>query len=519
MSIIVENIDNATIEKCRILRAACLENAEVLINSAKTFKGESTAHIRYNLAALALEEVGKAVIFQMNAFGETSDRNDDQQNISTDDHVKKLFWVFFSPLIEQGRIAPEYYRSDRELARRMHERRLETLYTDTQNPLLPQDRMVKEEADSLVRLCETRITMEKGVELSDVPDASKLEVLEWFRTASDDPEKRQYFFSSGSYDKLAELGDLFEWMDWLHEEFTVAEEESKELLSKELEKPPVEDDEGNEPKWKVKFRIYSDSHSIRQRALNTWNHNSDFIMKLHSSNNSNELICEFILPKSVHIRALWNVARGRSRDFVAALNIATSGLFWWHVDKDITRFYEKIWDLELEDDTEVKINISPELRIDWGHQSLTDENLADTRFVLVYLLKDIRSTPQKRDAIENYLTGLALLSKNDVHLRLEPNAFAYFFTAMKTFLLVSTDWDGVEDIKTSVLEQLGELFPPQDLSNYIECGMQLENRENPSMRITISEVIQMKNYCDIYINLLAIREFERHRNLEDSNEE
>ena len=495
-----------------------MANAEALVNSAKTLEGESTSHIRYNLAVLALEEVGKAVISQMNAFGTTSDSDDNQGSISTDDHVKKLFWVFFSPLVEQGKFTREYIESNRGMARRIHERRLESLYTNPQNPLLPHDRMVQEEADSLVSLCETRIKIEKGVELSDVPDESKLEVLQWFRTASDDPEKRRYFFSKASLDRLTALGDLFEWMNWHRQEFTIAEEESRELLRQELQKRPIDENEGDEPKWKVKFRVYSESHSIRQRALNAWNCDSHFIMKLHSSNNSNELICEFFLPKTVHIRVLWDVARGRSRDFIAALNIATTGLFWWHVDKDIARFYEKIWDLE-NDNTEVRLSVSPQLSIDWGHRSLTEENLKDTRFVLGYLLKDIHSNPQKREAVENYLTGLALLSKNDIHLRLEPNAFAYFFTALKTLLLVSGEWDGVEDIKTAAIDQLGEFIPPQNLSNYIEWGVQLENRNNPSKRITLTETIQMKNYCDFYFYLSAHREFIRHRNLANSSEE
>ena len=517
----MENIDNATIENCRKLREACLENAETLVNSAKTLEGESTAHIRYNLAALALEEVGKAVIFQMNAFGATSDRDDDQLNISTNDHKKKLLWVFFSPFIEQGQITPENFKSYRELARGIHVRRLETLYTDSQNPLLPQDRMVEKEADSLVKLCETRIKMEKGIELSDVPDASKLNVLQWFRTTSDDPEKRRYFYSKDSLDKLAEFGDLFEWMEWLRHEFTIAEEESNELSLQEFQKEPIDGVEGDEPKWKVKFRIYSESHSIRQKALNTWNSNSDFIiMKLHSSNNSNELICELPLPKRVHIRALWNNARAISREFVAALNIATMGLFWWHVDTDRSRFYEKIWDLE-NDNTEVEIDAFPKLNnIEWEHQSLTEDDLKYTRHIMGYVHYIARSNPRYREALENYLTGLALISKIDVHLRLEPNAFAYFFMALKTLLLASGDWDGVTDLKSAAADQFNEFLPAtQELSNYIECGMKLENRDNPSMRITLTEVIEMKRYCDIYFHLLVEREVIRRRNLADSNVE
>ena len=514
----MKNIDKATIEYCRKLREVCLENAEVLVNSAKTLEGKSTAHIRYNLAVLAFEEVGKAAICLANALGATSDGDDDQRSIATDDHRKKLLWAFFSPFIEYGRIAPEYFESDRELARRIHDRRLESLYTDSQNPLFPQDRMEEEEADNLVRHCEARIKMEKGVEFSNTPDESKLEALQWFRTAGDDPEKRRYFYSEHSLDKLAELGDLFEWMKWHRQEFTKLEEESRELLHQELQKELIDGIEGDEPKWKVRFRIYSESHSIRQRALNAWNRHYDFIMKLHSTNNSNELICEFTLPKSVHVCALWDVALGRSRDFVAALNIATNGLFWWHVDKDIARFYEKIWDLE-NDNTEVRLNVSPQLSIDWGYRALKEEDLSIMQLIFGYLLKDIRSNRRKRAAIENYLTGVVLLSKNDIHLRFEPNAFAYFFTAFKTLFLANGDWDGVTDFKSAAAEQLSELFPPQNLKNYIEWGMQLENRNNPSKRITLTEVIQMKNYCDVYFYLSAEKELDRHRNLADSSEE
>ena len=495
-----------------------MTNAEALVNSAKTLEGTSTAHIRYNLAALAIEEVGKVVIFLMNAFGSTSDEDDDPRSISTDDHVKKLFYAIFSPLIDQGQITKKYIESNRELARRIHNRRLESLYTDPQNPLLPQDRMVEEEANSLVSFCERMIKMEKDVELSDVPDESRLEAIQWFHTASDDPEKRRYFFSKGSLDKLAELGNLLEWMKWHRQEFTNVEEESRELLQKELQKEPIDGIEGDEPRWKVKFRIYSESHSIPQKALNAWNRHYEFIMKLHSSNKRNELICEFILPKSVPLRALWDVALGRCKDFVAALNIATSGLFWWHIDKDVARFYEKIWDLE-NDDTEVKIDISPRLRVDWGHCSLKKENLSITQLVFGYLLKDIRFTPSKRIAIENYLTGLALLSKNDIHLRLEPNAFSFFFTALKTLLLATGDWDGVTDLKSAAAAQLSEFFPTKNLNDYIEWGMQLESKNNPSERITLTEVIAMKNYCDVYFCLSAEKELYRHRNLADSSEE
>ena len=128
------------------------------------------------------------------------------------------------------------------------------------------------------------------------------------------------------------------------------------------------------------------------------------------------------------------------------------------------------------DNTEVRPQCFTSIECRLGHHSLKEENLSITQLVLGYLLKDIRSNPRKREAIENYLTGLALLSKNDIHLRLEPNAFAYFFTALKTLSLASGDWDGVTDLKSAVVDQLGEFFPPQNLSNYLEWGMKLEKK-------------------------------------------
>ena len=94
----MHNIDKATIENCHKLREACLSNAEALVNSAKRLEGKNTAHIRYNLAALAIEEVGQAVIILLNSASATLDRIDDQRDIATDDHVKKLFLCYLQPI-------------------------------------------------------------------------------------------------------------------------------------------------------------------------------------------------------------------------------------------------------------------------------------------------------------------------------------------------------------------------------------------------------------------------------------
>ena len=509
----MKKLDEVNINYCRELRNACLANAEELVNSAKLLKGKSTAHIRYHLATLAMEEVGKAVIFLIEFAGTTLDKDNTEPNFSIDDHVKKLFWAIHSPLIEQERLTAEKFELNRGLAKGIHQTRLDSLYTDPYNPLLPENRIEEEEADSMVRFSELRIEMEKGVDLEDMPDESKREDLLWFLSTSDDPEKRSLIFGNPSLDKLAELKSVYEWIKWLRQEFTQSEKEAREILLQEMERGAVDEDEDNDPKWKVKFRIYSESHSIRPRILNEWNQTSGFIMKFHSSNNKKELICELTLGKRVHLRSLWETAWRISRDFVAALNIGSMGLFWWHVDKDRSRFYEKIWDLE--NDAEPQIKLSPELSVDWGNEdrrneTLTEVDLGYTRLIIGYILKTFHSNPRKRQALDMYLTGLALVSKTDVHLRLETSAFTHFFMALKNLLLASGDWDGVEDLKHAAEAQFSEILPTmENLSEYIEWGMQLEKRNNPRKRITLTEVIEMKAYCDCYFNLLAKREHDR----------
>ena len=511
----MRQLSEATMRYWCKAREACLANAQELINSAKNLKGKNTAHIRYHLAALAMEEVGKAELLSAWFSSLRFDEGDFEPNLAVDDHVKKLFWAIFTPFVEQKRLTKEDFESYRGLAKDIHERRLESLYTNPQIPVLPKDRVAEEEADNLIRFAESRLILEKGYDISDTPDKSSLENLNWFHAATNNPEQRRLISNSASLDKLAELGSVREWIKWLRQEFAESDEESRELLRREMEKGMIEGTEGDEPKWKVKFRIYSASHSVRPKAVNRWNENCGSIIKIYNSNKKrkNELICELTLGKRVHVQALWHSARAVSRDFVAALNIGTMGLFWWHVDKDISRFYEKI--LDLENDVEANISISPELSIEWGNRVLTEDDLRMTNRIFVYILKVCHSDRLSGEALDLYLTGLALLSINDIHLRLEASAFEHFFKVLKTLLRASGDWDGHADLKIATETQLRKILPTAtELSDYLELGIRLERRESLFKQITLTEAVGMKLYCDSYFFLLANNEITQHKSHE-----
>ena len=508
----MRQLSEATMKHWREAKEACLENAQELLNSARALNGKKTAHIRYHLAVLAMEEVGKVGLLAVEFTRHVFDEDDIEPNLALDNHVKKLFWAIFTPLIEQKRLTKEDIESYRGLAKNIHERRLESLYTNPQTPLLPQDRVAEEEAINLIKFAESRLNLEQGYDISDIPDESRLEDFYWFYSATNDKEKQRQILSTTSLDKLADLGNVHEWIKWLRAEFKKSEEESREILQREMAKGVVGGVEGDDPKWKVKFRLYSASHSIQRKGLKKWNEIARSFMKLDNPNKrrKNEIICQLTLAKRVSVQALWDTALGITRSFVAALNIGSMGLFWWHVDKDIARFYEKI--LDIENDAEPRVRISPQLSVDWGHQALTEDDAIETHRVFGFLLKPNRFSEQKRHALEIYLTGLVLTSKIDIHLRLEASAFEYFFKALKTLFAASGDWDGHTDLKLAVETQLNQILPSiTELSDYLELGMRLERRDSLFKPITLTEVVGMKFYCDSYFILLARREIARHR--------
>ena len=194
----MRQLSEATMKHWREVRKACLENAQELLNSARALKGKNTTHIRYHLAVLAMEEVGKVGLLSVEFSRQMLDENDFEPNLALDNHVKKLFWAIFTPFIEQTRLTKEEFESYRGLAKDIHGRRLESLYTNPQIPLLPKDRVAEEEADNLIRFAESRLNLERGYDISDIPDEPRLEDFNWFYSASNDQEKRRHILSTTS---------------------------------------------------------------------------------------------------------------------------------------------------------------------------------------------------------------------------------------------------------------------------------------------------------------------------------
>jgi len=303
----------------------CLSNAEQHLAAAKALRGLGADfnHIAYHNAVICIEEVGKALILQM-----TLTAGEKQSTLTNylDDHVKKLFWALWSPRFGRSDRTVEEFRAIQEGARRIHEKRLATLYVDTSLPRAERQVVTEEELNNILVFGQSRLEMEKAKTFEE-PSVSEKEELKWFLVAADDPNLKLLVWSGQSFSKLKELeGDVRDWVKWLRKTAEEAEKRSQELLEKELGRSTHEDTEGEKPKWQMKVRLYSSSHSIRVKVMKGWNKTVEAI-KLRTSDNKNELLLEFVMQKRIPVQALWNAGWYSASTFVCAVNIATRGFF------------------------------------------------------------------------------------------------------------------------------------------------------------------------------------------------
>ncbi len=496
------------------IRNLCLENAEDLVKSARALTGKDVSHIQYHLAALSLEEIGKSSLIEMQFFANQRIGDENLEIGALESHVKKLFWAFWGPSFGKDRITKQQIEQLQGLATSVHLTRLETLYVGVSDKDHPKKKLAEKEVENIMGMAEALVGLEKTKSPLDPDDPSidKTEI-EWFLKTSDDPIKRKAIFNGKSMDNLIEFGNARDWIHWLKTEADKEDDEIRKILDSELRRQKPEGKDAQTPKYRVKVKIISESHSLRNKYLDEWNKLTPFI-KLHSDD-KRTLFCEFLIAKSTPLQGLYWVGWGMARSFVVALSIATRGFFWWNIPKDISKYYEEVVDLE----RNMGITIAPgkQLAVNWQEARLvlTKNDLGNASLMMYFIAKSRGTEMQK--ALDNYCLGLAFTAKNDIHLRFEPNAFDAFYNAFKKAFSATGDWDGKTDFKETVKAQFGGLL--QDLSSLMECidigeDLQSSPTHQPKKEITLTEVFAIKLYCDVYIFKYArknIAELEKKR--------
>jgi AbiV family abortive infection protein len=484
-------------EHLKKIREACLSNAEDLVNSAKSLIENGAFQVCYHLAALALEEIGKLglmeVKYNLGRFSEDREYNPD-----IEDHTKKLFWAFFGMHLAGHKIDPTEYNFLKGLASQIHKKRLESLYVDVANPTAPRSRLSREDVEIVIGLAENRLGFEKSQTFKE-PNAALDEIGKWFVFAQEDPEKRSFIFTEESYAKLTELQSFRKWIEWNKNRYEEQKAALKQILDQELLKQASPTDEELAIKWKVFVTFASDSHTIRNSFISEWNKHASHIFVAKSKKN-NELLCQFLLPRKVHVEDIFAKGWITAKIMAVSMNIATFGFFWWYVPSSNYFYADRI--LNLESETLWKFQTPANLNIHWEPRTLKAEDVLNIKLVMSYLVK-IRN--QKEEApLDSYLIGLMLFSKSDAHLQFETNAFERFFTVLQSAMLINGDWKEGEELYDAVIRYLGDAITDQvALKRHLQIGQEIEGTQTGRHDIQMNDVAEMKSYCDAYLLLRA----------------
>jgi hypothetical protein len=244
----------------------------------------------------------------------------------------------------------------------------------------------------------------------------------------------------------------------------------------------------------MRIRIFSESHSIRPRPLNSWNGGIEWI-KLRRAN-ANELIADVLIPRAVLAASVWGSAYAVTQQLLLALNVGTLGFFWWRPRLDTSRYYERL--IDLESGNEVVIERSPPLTVKWGErQVLGDREITRVMTCLAMLPRE--PDHPANEALGHYLRGLALIAKTDVHLQLERNVAEEIHLALRGGMQAYADWDGVQAFTERFEEFAGRFFTDEsDRTTYVGSVELFEAGRSDDIRLPFDKAIMFKGLADAY---------------------
>ncbi len=492
-------IQTSDLGKLKESMDACIKHAGDLIKSARAVQAVGNPHIAFHLSILALEELGRRELF---GIGKIAEQRDVTSRVwlekQTQNHVKKLFWCFFGAHFFEKSLTKEALDSITGFATQLHQKRMEGLYVGQSGGAvsIPSDAIEPIECENILRLAEARYGMASSLVLRTDISVEEKELQMWFLAASDDLEKRKFIFSGASMAKLAELKNAQDWTRWIKEQIDDRDRGNIELGKLELERSRNVKAVGTLDKWRVKFRVFSGSHTIRQKELNGWNSKVSWIKLTAVQAKKNELIVELILRDNVPVTALWYFAWGVARQFVVALNIGTMGYWWWRLPEQVDRYYESIEDLEHK--AILRLERQPSLKSDWGANRVLIEADLNQVITCIPCLAD-PSELNKLQAFNFYIGGLTFLSLNDVHWQCENNIFGNFFQSTREMMAEVGDWKRNTPFGPAIRAYIGDAFSlDEDIEKCLKLYENFDAQATESITVSLKEATFSKAFCDAY---------------------
>lgn len=480
----------------RLAMQACVDHARNLLESAKLVLSTGRANIAFHLGVLTLEEIGRRELIAVTSVS----REPERQLKLTQDHLHKLFWSMFGAIFGVERLSNELLENLKGFARKTHEKRLSGLYVGVADGALsiPTEHVSTQEAEQLLRLAEARLDQAGRSELRmDLSDDER-DLRNWFLSSSENPEIRALVFSSRSMDELSRLGDPHAWMRWIRGTVQTAEQEGRDLALAELERsrrragaPATQD------KWRLRLKLYSASHSIRQKALNHWNERVSWI-RLHAvQGKKNELVVEITLKDDLPIEELWAAGLSIGRRFLTALNLASGGYWFWRLPTQVGRYYETLEDLESK--AAIRLERTPSLAVAWGSSQVLTPDAMDTLVTAFVLIPPDRSAPETA-AFDFYNGGLTFLSLNDVHYQCEATVVGNFLSSLREMMRIVSPLAVAGTFPSQLAEFVRELAPDGDetLDKLVELAHALESNALQKATVTLLHASFARALCDGY---------------------
>jgi AbiV family abortive infection protein len=491
-------------------RQLCLSHAGDLIASAERVLADDNGfpNIAYHLAILAMEEIGKAGLLSVRAvtMGTWDSTWVDKR---LDNHVQKFMWAVWSPSLSGGKIDPKDFEDARRFAESTHQRRMAGLYVDygADSALAPpRDAVRLDHATSLLNLAKVRLELEKarGAPIAD----EGAEQLKWFLAVAGDEQRRKRLFSASFIKKHEEFkGDSRAWVEWARNEFAKIDAEEKEHLQRELSRQASEPAKGK-PKWLMKVRVQTPSHSLRQKTLNYWNERINAVKLRTAGPKGNDLLLELTINDHVTVEQLFDFGVSFSKLHLAMLNIGTAGFFWYELSSQAEAYYESIVDLDAPN-MNVVVGRPSGLPREWMEErsggaqrqrvSLEEMHLETAMMGLAVF--GSMSNEEAEPIFGPYLHGLLLLSKADVHLSIEAQARDAFVTALRRAMHRFGDMETEQSPLLPTLHRVMQpVIPEEAHRNQVFGGL-----DKVVSKASVSETVDAKRAADLYLAIVARR--------------
>jgi AbiV family abortive infection protein len=485
-------------EKLLAALDACVVHARDLVESAKLVQKSGRANIAYHLATLALEEMGRRELFQIQAAAASVGDVPSWQMNATQDHVQKLFWCFYGMGRVQDIIDQQQFFEKREAAADIHAIRLLGLYVENADSGLnvPSKAITTKQSESLISLAELLVTNAESATPREAIPKEEIDLQIWFLSAFDDPDKRKRILTKQSLENLKLLNDVVAWTRQVKTEIEQDDAELRALAEKEITRSPDSFGKGDKDRWRVQLKIRTSSNSIRPKPLKKWNEGTTWI-KLRPQQGAlakEELLVELTLGDNVHVGSLLSLGSHIAFHFIVAINMATSGFWWWPLAPNRERFYEKIQDLENKDKG-VELD-DPSFNIFTQKRELTDVHMQNLTLCLAALPGP--NDQHRAPAYTYYLGGLNFIALNSVQWRCEGQAFGNFLESLRLLMVEAKYINDSESIDVAasrfLKEKYSDLDPPEHES-FLQLIRTFDRRE-AMPAVKLGDVYLLKLLCE-----------------------